>query len=376
MKVHRLFLASALLALAAGTLLGTRMGLGLAGIASMESWVEMLSAHAVLQVKGFVMLFTLGVALLVLPRFLKVELAIPQVAVASWLALVSGLLLELAQVAPGPRQGLEIFGVLAFMAVLKKTRGQVALAEADPKERSLNRLHAVFMATGVIWLLVGLLHPLAHHLLLWGFAALYVAGIGLRVHPQMLGLDPDLELLPYSVAMWNAGLALQAFGIEAGSLLTSFGVCVYLGALSPFRKPVRQPQAPAWLRAYLLTAYGWLVAAAIAAFFVGVDGPARHLMASGFLLTMMFGMALHLVPAFESRTLPVNPAWLLGLLTLGNLLRIGGQFELSQAYGREVFAAGAGLQTLAGLFFILIIAVTLGRAPQQVQAPSWLTGEV
>ncbi|MCA9795734.1 MAG: hypothetical protein KC910_28195, partial [Candidatus Eremiobacteraeota bacterium] len=194
--------------------------------------------------------------------------------------------------------------------------------------------------------------------------------------PQMLGLDPDLEMLPYSVGMWNAGLALQAFGIEAGSLLTSFGVCVYVGALSPFRKPARAPQAPTWLRAYLLTAYGWLVAAAVAPFFVGVDGPARHLLASGFLLTMMFGMALRLIPLFESRTLPVHPGWLLGLLTLGNLLRIGGQFELRLAYGHQVFAAGAGLQTLAGLFFIVIMAVTLGRAPQRVQAPSWITGEV
>ncbi|MCA9795443.1 MAG: hypothetical protein KC910_26730, partial [Candidatus Eremiobacteraeota bacterium] len=125
MKVHRLFLATAMVALAAGTLLGTRMGMGLAGIASMDYWPELLSAHAVLQVKGFVMLFTLGVALLVLPRFLKVELAIPQVAVLSWLSLVSGLALELFQTAPGPRKGLEVFGVLAFMAVLKKTRGQV-----------------------------------------------------------------------------------------------------------------------------------------------------------------------------------------------------------------------------------------------------------
>ena len=86
-------------------------------------------------------------------------------------------------------------------------------------------------------------------------------------------------------------------------------------------------------------------------------GAVKHAHASGFVLTMMVGMGLRLVPAFERKPLAWPPArWLcLPLLSLGGMLRLAGQAGTWPG----VLLPGAVLQTAAVLLFVGVLLVTM-----------------
>lgn len=370
--ISRYFLLTALAALLAGSLLGLWMALGMAGALSLSLWPELLRAHATLQVHGFVVVLTLGVALLVLPKFLAVPLAQPRVALLSWAALAAAVALGALGLLEPLARSLQIAGVIGFLVVLRRTRAGAPFPDYEPAERTLNRLHAAYMAFGVIWLLIALVHSgqAAADLILWGFATMYVAGIGLRVHPQILGLRVfHTGALAGSVIAWNVGLGLELAGFASGHLLTLAGIALYLVGLHPFRRARMAICDPPWLRLYLRISYGWLVLALLGSTSLTVfgDSPfgaaARHLLASGFLLSMIFGMAFRLIPMLEARPLvwQASPWVVLALLTVGHGLRVGGQLGGTL----PLFALGGGLQVLACLTFSLTLGLTLLRAPSQ-----------
>lgn len=367
MNPHRLFLT---VSLAISALVGTALGMGMLlawlGRVSAARFPEMLSAHAQLQVYGFVVLFTMGVAMMVLPRFLRSTL---QPAWAAYLCLafmLAGTGLNLT----GPTvlgASLQTLATVVFVGVIRTTRRS---APPIRREKSpLTASHALFLATGAMWLMASPVLAFrdptqALETVLWGFAGLYIAGIGLRVHTGILGIKGlHQKLLIPSAAFWNLALLLRWLvpGI-VWTITLAIGVGLFLLALRPFRRSYLPPAGGAWLRLFVRTSYGWLVVATIMGLLVEsgqsfLSGPGRHALASGFILTMMIGMGLRMIPAFEKKRL-IWPggAWVVYAgVTIGGVLRVS-----AQAVGNiPLLAVGGALQALSILGFIALILGTM-----------------
>lgn len=370
MNTHRLYLLASLAVSAlAGTGLGLWLVLGWLGWLPLTHHGLLLSAHSQLQVYGFVVLFTMGVALMMFPRILGIGLQPPGAAGLALTLMLAGTAANLAgPVWPGA--ALQTAAVLTFIVCLRSTRKLAPKREKLPLDKS----HAVFLGSGSFWLLVSPALSLwdatrALETVLWGFAGLYIAGIGLRVHTGILGLKGGLAngyLLPAAV-FWNLALLLRWTGpAGAGWWCWSLvaGVAFFLLALKPFRASFLPPAGGAWLRYFVRTSYAWLMLAAGLFFLTDhgyehLAGAARHALATGFILTMMMGMGFRMIPAFEVRQLVWSSApWVTYvLISLGTVLRVS-----AQAAGEiAVMALGASLQTLA----VLVFAVALGFRSQR-----------
>ena len=366
-KGHRTFIIISLaLAAVAGTLLGMWMILGWLGYVSLAHFSDVLRIHGQLQVYGFVVLFTMGVAMMVLPRFLGTTLRPPDLVAATLALMVAGIVANFT----GPSvlgAALQTASVVTFTMVIRATR-RSAPPRSGPSD-ALQKAHALFLATGGLWLFLSpglaFVDPTrALENVLWGFAGLYIAGIGLRVHPQVLALAhlrPSL-FLP-SCLMWNAALATRwLMAGPAWTILMVAAVTTFLLALNPFQRSTEPMEAGAWIRLFVRTSYFWLIAATALALLTEVEpgsyvGPARHSLASGYILTMMVGMGFRMIPTFESKRLVwVDGPWVAyGALTLGGILRVGGQ-----AVGNyPVMGIGGGLQVVSVLLFVGVILGTL-----------------
>lgn len=370
MKAHRPFLLVSLaLSAVAGTGLGLGMLLGWLGWVSTARYALLLSAHAQLQVYGFVSLFTMGVALLMLPRVLGAPLTPPALPPLSLVLMVAGIGANLA--GPTPLgAALQSLSTLAFLLAMRATRRAAPARRRLPLDRS----HALYLATGALWLLVApglaLLHPTrALETVLWGFAGLYIAGIGLRIHPSLLGVKGVREgLLIPAAGLWNGALVLRWLGFEAAwGWALAGGVGLFLLALRPFRASTLPAAGGAWVRAFVRTSYAWLVAAVAMTCLGAVEGATRHALATGFVLTMMMGMGLRMIPAFEVRRLVWTGApWpLFALITAGTALRVG-----AQAAGEVALTAlGGAVQVLAILLFVAVLGGTVAFG-RRVEAPA------
>ena len=366
MTAHQAFIIVSLaLAAAVGTTLGLWMALGWLGLISMPDFPALLATHAQLQVYGFVGLYTMGVAMMVLPTFLNTKLQ------PAWLALCSLalMLIGIGFNTTGPTLIggiLQSFSTLAFLVVLRVTRKSAPPRKVE--STPLTRGHVLFLATGSLWLMASPLLALkdataALETVLWGFAGLFIAGIGLRVHTGILGIKGvHGRLLAPSAVLWNLGLALRWTGPDKVWAVTlTTGVCLFLWALRPFRKAYIPPAGGAWLRPFVRTSYFWLIAAS--AFtcvtvlgYPAMAGPARHTLAVGFVITMMMGMGMRMIPAFETKRLPwTSGPWLIyGLVTVGTAVRLPAQATMNL----EWLALAGSLQFLGIMSFIGLILAT------------------
>lgn len=368
--MSRYFLFSAVLSLAVGSLLGLYLALGFGGLVSINNFPRLLECHSVLQVHGFMVMLILGVALMVLPKFLEVPLALPKLALLTWALLNASVLITLLARPSLPTRYLELTAIVAFLAVLRRTRASASYQEPDPHERRINRLHAGFMACGAVWLLLSVTAPFgrsSQELILWGFASMYVAGIGLRVHPEILGYRVgSVSPMAWSLLLWNLGLALEFGGWAVGRTVTCVGISLYLLGLHPFRRPSFAPVSTVELRAFLRIAYAWLATAVTATLlaprldYLALNPAILHLLTSGFLLTMVMGMAFELTSTHGGLLMPPTKLVrsILMFLTLGGLLRFLGH---AGAY-TCLFTLGATCQVLASLLFSLTLGFSLLRS--------------
>ena len=341
------------------------MVLGWLGLLPVPNYSTLLAIHAQLQVYGFVGLYTMGVAMMVLPTFLNTKLQPTWLALCSLALMLIGIGLNSAgpTLTGGTCQSLS---TLAFLVVLRVTRKSAPPRKVE--STPLTRGHAIFLATGSLWLLAGPLLALkdataALETVLWGFAGLFIAGIGLRVHTGILGIKGiHGRLLAPSAVLWNLGLALRWTG--PGNLwvvILATGVCLFFWALRPFRKPYLPPAGGPWLRPFVRTSYFWLLVAvaltcATALGYPALAGPARHTLAIGFVITMMMGMGMRMIPAFETKRLPwTNGPWqIYGLVTLGTAIRLPAQTTMNL----ECLALAGALQFLSIVSFIGLILAT------------------
>jgi len=341
------------------------MLLGWLQVVSLEHFSVILAAHAQLQVYGFVGLYTMGVAMMVLPTFLKTTLQ------PVWLAFVclALMLLGVGFNLTGPTLwggALQSLSTLAFLVVLRKTR--MSAAPQKRESTPLTRGHAIYLATGSLWLaacpFLGLWDSTrASETVLWGFAGLYIAGIGLRVHPGILGIKGVYgSLLAPSVILWNLGLLLRWTGPKGvWPWVLGVGVLLFVWALRPFRRPFISAAGAPWLRYFVRTSYFWLLlsvglACSTVYGYPSLAGPTRHMLGSGFVVTMMMGMGLRMIPAFETLRLTWSSGpWVVyALITLGTAIRVP-----AQAYQRlDLLALGGGLQFLGIMTFIGLMLTT------------------
>ena len=359
-SLHRPFLSVSLAFVLLGSLVGLLMLPYLAHWKGWETfdWVTALRAHGPLQVFGFAVLFTMGIAYQMLGELLqarhspwKLRFCLSLMAVGTlgqsfwpqslwpWCQLLSGLI---------------------FVEGIARHR-----PPAGTERRNL--AHSHFLRWGSLWLLAALVLnalgtpiPRVFELVLWGFLSLYILGVGLRVHPAMLNRSAPPEAIQWTILLlWNLGL-LATFSPQlksAPALCWSIASLLLVAFLRPWPAGPSKHDWP--LTRYFSWSYGWLVIACLSRL-LGPDswaGAIKHAHASGFVLTMMVGMGFRLIPAFERKPLawPAVRHLCLWLLVPGTLLRVLGQASILP----KALVFGGALQFGGLACFAIAIAVTL-----------------
>lgn len=358
--MYRAFVGVSLVFVLVGTLWGLLMLPFLAHWKGWQSfdWVTALRVHGPLQVFGFCLLFTMGIANQMLGELLQARHS-PVKMGACLLSMTVGTLGQ----AFWP---LSLWPWLQFLAALIFVASVVS--HRTPAATVLrNRAHSHFLRWGSLWLLLALLlnglgTPIERvfELVLWGFLSLYIVGVGLRVHPSMLNRRAPPETVQWAILLlWNAGL-VASFGPSlqiVAAACWSVASLLLMFYLRPWSLGLSNHDWP--LTSYFSWSYGWLLVACLGRL-LGPEswaGAIKHAHASGFVLTMMIGMGLRLVPAFERKpqAWPAARYLCLSLLAPGTFLRVLGQSGILP----QVLVLGGTLQFLGLACFVVATAATL-----------------
>jgi hypothetical protein len=345
-------LAAVLLSVLVGLPLGILVALGgPRDIGLGVRWTPLIQAHGHLQVMGWLGLFLIGVAFQVVPRFKQVPLRLPLL-VRPAIALIAGGLIartlsqpyadgHLAAATMLTSAVAEALGAAAFVASIGAT-----LLSARRK----NYDWYLFAACG--WLAAAALanlvvvsgiavdrqtvipsdrnEPLIM-MQLFGFVALFIFGVSIRILPHFLSLRPPSvawlipALLLYSAglvtrtgAAWVAAysswtrpdelLAVSSYAMAGGVLVLLLALKLHLPAV-----PRETGEADRGHTKVIRTAFAWLaVAFAIDVWFATrmlgswspdffEAGVVRHALALGFATQMIFGVGRRLLPALATR---------------------------------------------------------------------------
>ena len=368
--LHRPFIALALTFVLLGSGLGLLMLPRLANwsgpawwLGDGLDWVHRLHAHGPFQVFGFAVLFTMGIAYQMLAELLGARQSPGRLRVCL-VAMAVGTLGD----------ALSAWPLWAWLQFLSGLTFVVGVASHRPPVGTVRRnvAHSHYLRWGSLWLLAALLlhalqFPVArvYELVLWGFLSLYILGVGLRVHPAMFGRQPPPAKLQWAVlGLWNAALLLTfvPHGGAPASLCWLLASLLFVGGMRPW---AARPGKLDWpLTAYLSWSYLWLVLACAGRFGLAFElcpsdwaGAIKHAHASGFILIMMVGMGLRLVPAFERKPLawPAARHLCLGFLVSGAGLRVAGQAGLWP----WALVPGGALQMIGVLLFVGSLLATL-----------------
>jgi uncharacterized protein involved in response to NO len=342
----------------AGALLSAVLGLG---VPLGPWWPAMAQVHGHAQLAGFAGLMVLGVAFHFLPRLRGAPLAAPG-AVPWVLALYGGgLLLRVlgqtlgplvppaAPVAPALRLlfvlsgPLTLGGALAGLVVLGRTalRGPALRTRAGFHQvapllaaggtafllfHGLNALGTLTAGGAAPWLVPPALDAAAVRLALLGWLVPVAVAFSARSFPLFLWTRPPRRwVLQGGLALLLLGLALSLSGVVAGGLspglllegLALLGFVHALNILAPRVTPpgrqrdldeARLARATRWP---LVGAYGWLVVAGLLLLLqallplAGAPPPpedaVRHALGTGYVLLLIVGMGLRLLPGFAGR---------------------------------------------------------------------------
>jgi len=372
--LHRPYVLCSLAFLLGGSLLGLLLLPVLAGQGDARYWAERLRAHGQMQVFGFCVLFTMGIAYQMLGELLSARQS-PTL-----------LKLCLGSMAVGTLgSGFSSLPVWPCLQLVSGVLFLAGVARHRPPAGTVRRnvAHSHYLRWGTLWLLSALALQVAGQpsarvleLILWGFLSLYIMGVGLRVHPAMLGRSAPPAALQWSVLLlWNLGLLLSWLSnpLPAASCLLLAAILLVAG-LKPWPTG---PSPHGWpLRDYLGWSYVWLLLACAGRWAMAWPGgpehwagAVKHAHASGFVLTMMVGMGLRLVPAFERKPLAWPPArWLcLLLLCVGGGLRVSGQ----AGWLPWALLPGGICQVLAVVLFALTLLATLAAREQGLARPGF-----
>lgn len=415
--LYPLFLRSSLvvalsLGFTAGVLLLLAPLLALPGAAW---WAAHTQIHGQAQLLGWAGLFVMGVAYHVYPRFKRTSLAGHGLALASYGALVVGLVARvLGHVLAYTGAGDLLLPVSALAILVSAGLFALVLFRTARRSPAPWELFDAFIGAAVAWLLVGALanglislqllatgqevvpqaldEPLVHGLLV-GYLVLFTLGVALRTQPMFLHLGaPRIGVIRGAWWLLNGGLLLRVGAgwwgaadpaspalalVPVGTLLEAAGAGAFVAGLGLFRSGGRtglMPGAYPGFGRFVRVAWGWLlVAVALDAVFalralLGGGAPAyfeasavRHALALGFVSLMIFGMAVRIVPTFGGVALaaPKLVDWVFVVFNVGAVLRVV-SLLLSPAWP-EVFRAVAALSGVLGLIGLVFFAISLWR---------------
>lgn len=426
--IYRPFILSALAAtLTVGTAFGAANLFVIHGLGRAASFINP-SAHATMQLFGFLFLFILGVAFFAVPRFLGVALQLPRVARASLPLVWTFLLLRCVALflAPG-RLSLMLLAVSAAALLLAVVAAGTALAFTrraskmpfEPFQAGIAAgtllfgLAALILTAGV---LDAALSNDPHRATLWsrpayvsalfGGAYLWVLGMFLRIGPVFLGAPKASTASGYALiaVAANSALLLTASAVLEGPLLQSdlgwleqlatlifaasaVAACAVLGPFAKarsatrlldktFRRTVQGVFVALGASSALLL---WDVAPGAGNHLVADAG--RHTFAVGFLLLVTFAFATKILPIFAG----VEPVWpetrrvLFALIGAGVALRAAQVVAALGGYRALWLSGVSGLVVLVGVVGLsLIVAKTIWRPPtgQPVARPTRLTADI
>jgi hypothetical protein len=366
-----------------------------------------VSAHAFVQVFGFVGLFVMGVASHVLPRFTQRPLAMPSMVVVilglqagGVMTLVAAFMLEERQVAWAWAAGslALVTSTSIFVLVVARTiGGSPAVGRIAPWVVAGAGWQAVVACGSLVaaWrndiTIVQAMWPAA----LWGFAGSWIFGIGRRIFPGFLGWRlraPRAEgaaFLVYHLAVamsvaaawpWPSGPrpALDvagAIGLLVAVPLVSW--CLGVGSQRP--RGLSDPERG--YQRYVTAAWIWLAVALVvgplstlvAAATGGVvprlvTDFGRHALAFGFITQTMMGVATRILPTFTGHALwsPRARTVAFHLLNASLILR---SLEAVVALGFVPAAwpiialAGPPAAAAVALFALNVVFTIYGRSP-------------
>ena len=415
---YRLLIRTSLfLALAAGFSIGLYLVVGFAlGVPMAASTPALIQVHGQVQALGFVALFIMAVGVQLFPRFHSTRLEQPAQVSLGGLLLALGIVLRLVGqplLPPAPLRPaivvgsgvLELVGVLlAVQAFAKVVRGGV-----QPAPGGWRALLPATMATSLLLALLlnlyaclqladgPLVVPFAQdealtHLQLWGFASSMVLAVSGRIYPRFLLLRPTRDgLLKIALSMWAVGsLGLPIVWLTAAevpllraaaALAQLLGAALFVVGLRLYEPPVRQsgmPHVTTPTRRWARAAYALLLAACAADFGAALAeasgvpisvtrlSAARHLLAQGFLMTVIIYMAARILPGYSGYMMH-KPRLLAGLVwtvLVGAVLRGGAELTGGYAPGwGGVVALGGTLGVAAFVVFAVGLWRTTSQAP-------------
>jgi Domain of unknown function (DUF1858)./NnrS protein. len=387
-------------------------------------WTPIVQAHGHLQLVGFVGLFIVGIAYHVLPRFKNTELALPRLALPSIALLALGAVLRTIT-QPWADSGamrsllfvsgvLELAGAATFTAVLVATLARVQRKNYD---RYLVAAAAWFVAASAanLWVVAeiardgGSVVPASRdtpllEMYFFGFIALFVLGVSIRVLPHFISLrPPQVRYFTPALALYTAGLLvrvgsgwLEAYSnwtrpdwLPAASIYAmAAAVGLFVFALNLHRPAVRDESsdAPGPHERLIRTAYVWFVIAFVIEAWYATKGAtggfqpdilegggARHALALGFVTQMIFGVGSRALPVFAGKKLYSErlavAAWI--LINIATLLRVGHAIipAGSATFRFDHIAVAGGVALIALVVFAYNIMRTVrpsrGRAVEQ-----------
>lgn len=429
---YRWFIAASLaLAIGGGFLLGALVALQRA----MEwDWdfrsIASAQAHGQLQLVGFGGLFTIGMALRLMPRFSARPLAYRSL-VVPMLVLIAGSLAvrTVAQVGMRPsslRDALLIGSAIALLAGALAFAAIVWRTLAHPESRG--EATTYFFCAGALGFVaaaalnLAIVIEMARHgftaapnakqfplvfLEQYGFTLTFLGGVALRAVPTFTGrARPDASarvvavMLAAGVAMFATAQLWGAYGAPTATSMriasTGLLLCAAAFACIAWMSGVFHPranrvaaasQAPFW---FVRSAMTWLlVAAALSAWYAVptlIDGrvpdayaidAVRHVLAAGVLSMMVFGMAMMIVPEFAGRRLqhPAEGPLIVAMVVAMNVavsLRVWPPAVGPEWYQHTrwwpMAVSGALTETVAILF-----AAMFAQSYFQQRRPGWAT---
>lgn len=388
--------------------LGRALGWGLEG-----SRPELISIHGQVQLIGFGGLFVMGMALRLTPRFSGVHLRFEGLIYPGLALIVAGLIVRALVAVPfaDRPQGVLISGAQISVLVGAILFATVILATLTQKGSRADATGYMFAAGTIALVASALIAALVAideawdnqrvfsylptqailHLQIAGFLIAFIAGVGTRAVPTMVGLPrPVLSvkalagLLAGSVTITalsylafeyvsSSEILLQA---AAAGLLGLGPVLISVAWLTGVFRPAANRLRPAsqshiWL---VRSAMAWLIVAGVLCIYYGGRAVAdstlpsqfemdaiRHALGVGVVTAMIMGMALMIVPEFAgermaaSRQRYVSYA-LLVLVNLATVFRVApaiAGFDWTAEVRAWSMAVGGGAAQAAILLFAL-----------------------
>ena len=265
-------------------------------------------------------------------------------------------------VSPLIPRGLSTLGALGLVLIF------VIIYRLQPSlEHAIMSLGACLWLVGnALWLLG---QPVFRAVPWWaGFLVLTIAGERLELARVLVLKQSARRLLLLSVGILSAGLVISLFAYDAGVRLCGLGLAalgLWLLRYDLARRTIRQKGLTRYIAACLLPGYAWLLLGGLLWLaFGGVPaGPKYdamlHTVFVGFVLSMIFGHALIIIPAVMGVQLRYTPAFYipLGLLHLSLLLRIMGDLFL----WLPVRQWGGLLNEVAVLLFLGLVVFSARR---------------